>query len=284
VGLRIADWQKSLQESLLVKGIAGELFAAGDALLMKFKDAEKLVLNLIPVSGHIPLEELIDLASSYHDKGIQLIQLWEDVWESRPLQVLGRISSLLGMNKTIHGRKTKVTWVSQPEADLFFEQFHLQGSASARYKYALTLDNVSVAMASFSAKRRMTRRAEAGYTSVELIRFATMDGITVQGGLSKLIRHLIRAIAPNDVMTYTDQDWSYGKGYERLGFELVARSAAAEIFLDTESMTRYFPHRLPAALGAALKGMSAAETQAYLHSKHYLRIYNTGNLKYVLYL
>jgi len=284
VGLKIAGWQQSLLENLLTKGIAAEVYASGDAVLVKFKEAEGLVLNLIPASGHVHLQSLLDLASAYRAKGVLLVQLWEDIWLNRPMQVLSRICSILGRNQTIHGRKTKVVSVSQPQADAFFERNHLQGSASARYKYALFLDTELVALASFSAKRNMTRRAEKGYTSVELIRFATAEGITVQGGLSKLLKHLIKTIAPSDVMTYTDMDWSYGNGYTKLGFELVASSAPAEIWLNTEHMTRHFPHRLPSEVTSATAEMSAAETEAYLHAMHYIRIYNTGNLKHILYL
>jgi hypothetical protein len=284
VDIKTAGWQESLLESLAIKGIAAEMFAAGDALLLRFIGSERLVLNLISITDHLPLQDLLGLAAAYREKGIQLVQLWEDIWLNKPLQVLGRISSMLGRNKTIHGRKTKVTAVSQPQADVFFEQYHLQGSAAARYKLALTLDDDCVAMASFSAKRNMTRRAQAGYTSVELIRFASRDGFTVQGGLSKLIRHLTNAVAPHDVMTYTDMDWSYGNGYAKLGFEYVATSAPAEIFLNTENRTRYFPHRLPEELKSALNGLTRSEADLYLLSQHYTRIYNTGNLKYVLYL
>lgn len=282
MGITIAGWQHNLLESLLKKGIAADVYAEGNALLLKFMDARQLVLNLISSADHMPVEDMLNLQLAYRANGVLLVQLWEDIWITRPMQVLSRINSILGKNSTVHGRKTKVVALSQPEADSFFDRYHLQASASSRYKYALTLDNEVVAMASFSARRNMTRREKAGYTSVELIRFATKDGITVQGGLSKLIRHLIKTIAPDDVMTYADMDWSYGQGYTRLGFELVSASAPAEIWLNTENMTRVFPHRLPPEIRSAISGMSSAEADVYLAAKHYLRVYNTGNLKYIL--
>lgn len=282
MGIKVAAWQESVLDSLMLKGIDAALFHAGNACLIKFKGHDQLMLNLIPLLPGLAPEDLQQLQYVYRTEGVMLVQLWEDIWLNRPLQVLSRISSMLGRNSKVHGRKTKVKSVTQTEADDFFDLFHLQGSASARYKYALTLEHEVVAMASFSAKRRMTRRAEEGYTSVELIRFATIDGITVQGGLSKLIRHLVKTIAPNDVMTYTDMDWSPGKGYLKLGFELADTSAPAEIWLDTANMTRYFPHRLPDELRSALGLLSPDEAAAYMTSKNYIRIFNTGNLKYIL--
>jgi hypothetical protein len=284
VGIKIAGWQERLLQTLQMKGIAAELYTANDDVLLKFQDSSKLVLNLIPYESPLNLQAMLDLASSYREQDILLVQLWEDIWLTRPLQVLSRICSMLGKNKTVHGRKTKIVSVSQPQADVFFERFHLQASANARYKYALTLEDEIIAVATFSAKRNMTKKAEEGYTSVELIRFATADGITVQGGLSKLIKHLIKTISPNDVMTYTDMDWSNGKGYIKLGFEPVATSAPAEIWLNTINMNRYFPHRLPEEIRIALNGLDITETESYMKSMNYRRICNTGNLKYILYL
>lgn len=282
MGIKIAGWQESLVESLNSKGLDTETVTDGDILLVKFKGDGRLVLRLIPVLQTLDLKAMQDLQSAYRSEGILLVQLWEDVWQTRPLQVLSRISSMLGRNRTVHGRKTKVKSVTQTEADDFFDRCHLQGSAGARYKYALTLNDEIVAMASFSAKRNMTRREQQGYTSVELIRFATIDGITVQGGLSKLIRHLVKTIAPNDVMTYADMDWSLGKGYLKLGFELAATLEPAEIWLNTENMTRYFPQRLPEEMKSELGTLCASERAACVEMGIYRRIYNSGSLKYIL--
>ena len=146
-----------------------------------------------------------------------------------------------------------------------------------------TLDGEVVAMASFSAKRNMTRKRE-GYTSVELIRFATVDGITVQGGLSKLIRHMIKTIGPDDVMTYADLDWSYGKGYTKLGFELTAQTPPAEIWINTETLVRTFPQRLPEDMQGLIANLASQEASVVMEPLGYRLIYNTGNLKYILYL
>ncbi len=217
MGIKIAVWQEQLIESLGSVGIVTDTFISGTFFLLKFKDSGQLVLNLISIENEVTAEGLVQLQKEYQALDIQLIQLWEDIWINRPLQVLSRIYSMLGKNRTVHGRKTKVVALTQAEADRFFELNHLQSSAKARHKYALTIEGEIVAAATFSAKRKMTRKTE-GYTSVELIRFANAEGITVQGGLSKLIRHMIRTVLPNDVMTYADLDWSYGKGYAKLGF------------------------------------------------------------------
>lgn len=281
MGIGDAVWQNAIFNTLIQRGLAVVKLADTRYHLIQIEGDKTLVVHLVSIVNDYVPDDLLQLQEGYRLQGIQLVQLWEDIWLTRPRQVIGRLSSMLGLNRKIHGRKTKIQLITQAVADEFFNRNHLQGSAKARYKYALTLDDRIVAMASFSAKRAMTRKAE-GYTSIELILFATEEGYTVQGGLSKLIKHVAKTIAPNDVMTYADLDWSYGKGYEKLGFQLDEQTAAAEIFLDQQTMTRYFKHRLPVQMLSTLSSLPENEIVSHLNSSAYNRIFNTGNLKYIL--
>jgi hypothetical protein len=278
VGITIASWQQSLINRLRESGFDLQLEVSGGYTLIDFKSYGKLILNLVSLD-HLPdPRDLVNLQQHYQSDDIQLVQLWEDVWITREEQVLSRISSLVGKNKKIHGRKTTIRTITQPEADDFLERFHLQGSVKGRFRYALEADGEIVAVALFSGKRKMTRKSP-DYTSIELMRFANAAGVTVQGGLSKLIKHVITALSPDDVMTYADLDWSYGKGYTKLGFELAEQSPPAYIWLSTQTLIRSFPHRLPEELQLLLSAPDAIEK---MRSLHYLRVFNTGNLKYIL--
>jgi hypothetical protein len=281
LGIKEISWQEELKQALLDIGIESEFYTSGSFLLLKFKDNDELYLNLLSIVNHPGSAEALLLQQQYSATGKQLIQLWEDIWYNKPAQILSRIRALSGKNQRIHGRKTIIVNITQPEADVFLKENHLQGSAKSRHRYALVLEDRFVAVATFSAKRKMTRK-HADYTSVELIRFATADGFTVQGGLSKLVKHLIKTILPDDVMTYADLDWSYGKGYTKLGFELVAQVPPADIWLDQVSNTRYFPHRLPDEIIIAAARLTEPERTVYLNSLHYISVFNTGNLKYIM--
>jgi len=302
VGITIATWQEELIEQLKKSGFQVEATGEGHLILVDFSPHAPVLLHLISLHQALQPADIIALQERCELSGLQLIQIWEDIWKTRAPQVLSRIRSLTGGNKKIHGRKTSVVTISQAEADEFLEQYHLQGSAKSKYRFALLADAEQVAVATFSAKRKMTRRP-GEYYSVELIRFATAEGVTVQGGLSKLIKHLTDLIAPNDVMSYADLDWSEGKGYLRLGFELTEQSPASLIWLNTDNYDRLFPHRLPedvlhACPAAGLlqfpdrsdKVFSNAsdkqfqETLTTMHCLHYVPVFNTGNKKYVLYL
>ena len=235
------------------------------------------MIHLVSLDSAYQPEELVALQDQFRDNGVFLVHLWEDVWETRSIQVLGRIQSLLGLNKQIHARKTKVTAISQAQADAFLHANHIQASARAKYRYALVADNTIVAVACFSNLRLMRKMGPA-YKSAEVIRFASLIGYTVTGGFSKLMKYFIRHYSPDDIMSYADRDWSNGKVYEQGGFKLVSFTAPSVIYLDREKMVRYFPHRIP----GQINGIS--ESAADGENLKFVKIFNTGNLKYIHYL
>lgn len=231
----------------------------------------RLAVDLVSVSAAPEPAALVALQERYAADGCQLVHLWEDIWKSRQAQVMGRIAALLGLNKRIHGRQTVVARVSQAVADDFLSRHHLQGAVRTRYRLALLFGAEVMALACFSNLRLM--KGHAGeYRSAELARFANRTGYTVTGGFSKLLNAFIAEFRPDDVMSYADRDWSAGGVYLRAGFVLKARTPPARIWLDPLSLERFFPHRIP--------GPVADDGRGY----DLLPVFNTGNLKYVLYL
>ena len=226
----------------------------------------KIVLNLMDIGSDRLPEELVNIQNIFKRKEIQLIHLWEDVFLSRKDQVLSRLKSLIGQNIKIHGRKTEVIRLSQKDADEFLNVNHLQFSVGAKYRYGLTVGGKIVAVACFSGLRKM-HNGIADYKSAELIRFANLLGTTVIGGFTKLLSHYIKLHKPNDVMSYADRDWSIGLAYERAGFTLIEATSPAAIIVEKNTLVRTFTHRL-------------AEI---LKDDEYMEVFNTGNLKYILY-
>jgi hypothetical protein len=202
---------------------------------------------------------LIQEQTIFLQQRLKLVYLWEDVWLNRPQQVIARIQSLLGVNKRLHGRKTVVKRINKPIADLFLNNNHLQGAVSARYKYGLILEEELVAVATFSAARKMN--FSENYKSVELIRFAVKAGYSVTGGLSKLIAGFAADLEPQDIMTYADRDWSTGDAYHRLGFQQTG-ILEPQYFALTENLQRYL-----------IKDSLDTYSE---------KVFNTGSLKFVL--
>lgn len=282
MGLENKNWRQQFREQLNDIGIFAGQVPSDIFYLLRLNSSEKILFNLLSIDQQSYAEESVKLRHDAEQNGVQVIQLWEDIWISRPEQVLSRIKSVLGLNRRVHGRKTKIVPLKQEIANDFFNKYHLQGTAGCKYRFGLELDDELLAVAGFSAKRPMNHTED--YNSVELIRFATIDGVTVTGGLSKLIRHFVAAEQPDDIMSYADQDWSDGKGYTRLGFTLVGKTPPLQVLLQKDTLERRFPHRLPMALQQDIQAMDEQERRLYLQKLNYTPVFNTGNLKYLLYL
>ncbi len=74
-----------------------------------------------------------------------------------------------------------------------------------------------VAVAGFSAPR-VWRKGGREVRSCEWIRYASLDGIGVDGGMGKLLKAFVEEVRPDDVMSYADASWSDGDVYRKLGF------------------------------------------------------------------
>jgi hypothetical protein len=201
-------------------------------------------------------------------QNIRIINLWEDVWFHKKELVQSRILALCGISKRVHARQTKVVRIDKSEAEQFLNENHLQQNTNAYYKYGLYKNDALVAVATFSKSRVMTD-SSALYRSYELLRFASLQGITVNGGLSKLLHFFIEQYHPAHLMTYADRDWSIGNSYKKMDFVFLENTIPQEFFIHPDEMIRLYPQRL-------------AETESELLKKGYLKIYNAGNAKFIL--
>jgi len=250
-------WHCQLCSALANLKIEFQFYLLNDFALLKLVNHD-FIIHLVGLNNHFCLEDLVKLQNEYAAKGIKLIHLWEDVWITRSKQVLSRVTSLLGLNSRIHGRKTATQKITKPIAQSFLNENHLQGYVSSRYKFGLFDKEQLVAVATFSALRKMNY--EENYKSAELIRFAVKAGYSVTGGLSKLISHFAEQYRPNDLMTYADRDWSAGEAYVKLGF------------IHTDSISpQYF-------------SFDKNFNRSLIKENHFTltTVFNTGSLKYIL--
>lgn len=261
---RIKNWRDDLSVSLEALGIDAQLTNHQSFKLLSV--TPRTILNLLSLGEEVSSSQLIALQEGYQERGIQVIHLWEDVWITRRSQVLSRIKSFLGLNQRVYARNTTVCKIIRLEAEPFIEANHLQGYVNARHAFALFHQETIIAVATFSNKRRMKEKGE-DYYSAELIRFATKQGITVTGGLSKLIKHYLDTYKPNDLMSYADRDWSLGTGYLSAGFTLVGHTPPQQIYVQPETYQRFFPDK---RTSLPLWG-----------STTFVKVTNSGNLKYI---
>lgn len=147
------------------------------------------------------------------EQGVKLIQIFEHEWFEKEEQIKSRLKSALGLNEKIYARKTNIKEISSREAREFFRSNHLHAHARGGILHvALEYDNkiqqvVSIGKARFSKKFKY-----------ELLRSASLEGITIVGGLSKLIKYSLSKLDGN-LITYADLCWGDGHSYALAGGE-----------------------------------------------------------------
>ena len=203
-----------------------------------FLPDKKTAFHIVPVHKVTDENFFADLSGSYQKQGIRLVHLWEDFWMQKRAIMESRIRLILGDFIRIHARKTVAKRIDAPTVDAFLKENHLYGSPGSKYKYGLYYNDVLVAAASFSAIRTYWRNVDP-FKSAELIRFASLNGHSVVGGLGKLLTAFIREHQPDDIMTYADRDWSNGESYEKLGFRKIENTLPQPFWIKNDTFIRY---------------------------------------------
>lgn len=129
----------------------------------------------------------------------------------------------------VYARNCIVRRIDEPTASAFLNHSHRLGSAASRYRYGVFVSRRTgssevrldpgtlVAVATFSSARRWIKSGRR-VSSYEWVRYASLPGIRVIGGMSKALDAFVEDVHPDDVMTYTDPDG--GEVYRLLGFTL----------------------------------------------------------------
>lgn len=131
----------------------------------------------------------------------------------------------------IFARNCLVRRITKPEAAAFLNDNHRLGDTSCRYRYGLFVERSTgeneyavapgtlVAVSEFSNARRWMK-GDRKISSYEWVRYASLKGVRITGGMGKMLQHFIDDVHPDDVMTYADVSWPDGGDvYMKLGFE-----------------------------------------------------------------
>ncbi len=199
------------------------------------------------------------------------VYLFEDRWWSAREMVQERILARLERFRSIFARKCKVLSgrgnpaIAEQVRD-FLQRHHSYSNAKCRYRYALEYEGEIVAVATFSEGRPMVRKIGSMlqnvpkedqenaniliFDSYEWIRYASLPGVRVVGGMGRLLNAFIEERytriepgTPLEVMTYSDSEWGNGDVYEKLGFKYAGERSPVEYFVHKGSFARY-PQRL----------------------------------------
>ena len=120
----------------------------------------------------------------------------------------------------------------------FFIENHLMGKGRGR-KWGLVYQDELVAAIQVSYKNKREGL-------VDVSRFCTKQGISIVGGLSKLLSHMAEDMNPKYVQTFVDRRYGSGLHLAGMGFELKSEHAS---FAWTDITTTYHRMKFPGNSG-----------------------------------
>jgi hypothetical protein len=214
------------------------------------------------------------------EKGIRLIQIFEDEWNNKKYICKQRIKSILGLeNNRVYARECDIREVSKFETESFLNENHLQGYTHAKIRYGLYHNNELVSLMTFGCNR-INVGAKSVEGEYELIRFANKNGVVVTGGASKLFKHFVDEYKPNSIISYADRRWFNGKLYETLGFSFAGKTVPSYSYAINKKRVNRFNLRKDILVSKYGCSPDMTEKQ-FCESKGWYRIYDCGCLKYI---
>ena len=146
------------------------------------------------------------------ERGIQLIQVWEDQWNVKKSSIKSLLKQKIGATQNrIFARKCEVKKVDAETARNFLDKNHLQGKGGNGITYGLFYQNKLLALTTFRKHQKH---------EWELDRFTVERSHHIVGGFSKLLKAFIRENDPSEIVSFSDNDISNGDVYKKNGFKL----------------------------------------------------------------
>ena len=213
----------------------------------------------------------------FKEKGIQLIQIFENEWLNKQKIVKSVISSKLGICKRIAGRSCIIKEVSNREAVLFFEANHLQGKINSKYNIGLFYNNELIHITSFSKYRY---KQEDAY---EIIRSASILNTIIIGGFAKVLNYFIKNYSPNKIISFVDLRYFSGSSYYKVQFNLDSTTKPNYFYYKDKDKSYTLHSRIKFQKHKLITKLSNfnAELSEYqnMTNNGYFRIFDAGNLK-----
>ena len=225
--------------------------------------------------------------SSYHkdkylaclDKGIQLINVWEDWVRNKPEIVRSLIINKLGLcQERIYARSCYLKHISSKDCNIFLENNHIQGRSSGSVHLGLYYNEELVSIMLFGKSRVGIGKNEDGW---ELVRFCNKTNTIVVGGASKLFKYFLQEYKPTKIVSYSSNDISNGSIYNLLGFTKSNTYNTSYWYIDKNNMNRYHRYKFRKSglkkMGFDVDGKTEAEIMRELP---YYKIFDAGTLRW----
>lgn len=274
------DFEQSFRGFLFSKNLVFSERKSGFLTIFSFPDFD-LEIVTVPLllfsennfSGEEVAKSILEEKSNSNNKVLKTIFLFEDRWHFAREEVGKRVLAHLGLHKTLFARNCTVNSISAEVAADFLSRNHSYGSAASKYRYGLLdLNRELIAVATFSAPRKMNREGVL-LDSYEWVRYASPPDTRVVGGMGKLLNYFIEEVTPQEIMSYSDLEWSEGDVYLKLGFSRAEYKPPISFMVNKLTMERISEQKI--SRDRKYRTLSK-------YNEEFIRIFNLGSIKYLL--
>lgn len=211
------------------------------------------------------------------EKGIHLIQVFEDEWCEKNDIVKSRIKHYLGVSdNVVYARNCDIKFVDSNHSNIFLEENHIQGKIKGSIKIGLYYKDELISLMVFGKGRMATNSKKYDY---ELLRFCNKQNYNVVGSASRLLKYFEKNYNPISLISFADRRWSVGNLYRKLGFvENPSSNPNYYYVIGHKRINRinFQKHKLVSE--GFSKNLSEKEI---MESRKIYRIYDCGNLVFV---
>lgn len=220
---------------------------------------------------------LLDKLLCAEKKGIRLIHIFSDEWNTKKDIVKSRLRNILGVHESsVFARKCSIVNLAFKQASVFLEETHIQGSGgSTSINLGLELEGSIIAVMTFGKPR--FEKIENTY---ELVRFSSKGRVI--GGFSKLLKSFVKNYNPGRIISYADRRWSVGEVYIRNGFSQSSISLPGYFWSKgSKRLNRlhFQKHKLKDLL--PIFSEEKSETENCI-ANGFFKVYDCGQLKFEL--
>jgi hypothetical protein len=187
-----------------------------------YEDSLKLGIEYCGLYWHTE-DSLTPRLKNYHsDKrlkclanGVRLITIFEDEWSHRNDQCKNMLRSIVNRNSVSYfARKCEIHQLSIIDGRKFFDAHHIQGANHLGFIYLGAFYSGDL-VAAMSLGRHPRKE-----NIVTLDRFCVKSNHSVVGAASKMFKQLLTYTDAPQLLSWSDNRWSEGNVYEKLGFKL----------------------------------------------------------------
>ena len=219
------------------------------------------------------------------EKGVKLIQIFEDEFYISKEIVFNKLAHILGVQQNlpkIMGRKCIVKEIGKGIAQAFLETFHIQGYDPSTVHYGAYYNDELIAVMSFL-------RSKKNCNDWELTRFASNFNYICQGVGGKLFKHFVKEYKPDTVKSFADRRWTVDEEnnlYIQLGFKFDSYVAPDYKYynshVDKYKRFHKFGFRKKSLLKKYPDDLTPDMTETEMAKKlGYDRIWDCGLIKYI---